>query len=255
MWINKKICTSHTWLKRGFIIFCFSSFFALFSVYPGSDVSPEKSLLNSAKIYINEHFRGYSIDWAKCLLINEQYIPVVITSSPIPEKVPQEYQTGIFLFSNSDPVTYVLIDTSPFIKPALTEDEIYNECSCSQYKIYYLSKEDKSTIIIAQYCEAGQKMLYHFMILDKMNMRSPYFGTSTWDYSEEGLKEVFVPNDIPYLPQGISPLRGDGMTVVTGVEIKEEKVTPEWKYFRRKYSFIWKEGVMIKNTGSWESWD
>jgi len=143
----------------------------------------------------------------------------------------------------------------PFLKPTAPEDDVWETIGCGQLKVLLLKKDSPFPVVLAQNCWHEGESLYQYAIFNIGHLTDPQVGTAVWSYSDnpEAPHQVFVPNDDPEIPPGISPLRLDGETVTTEIQgrslPKAGDGTEEFEY--RRVRTIWRDDKLRHEYGTW----
>jgi hypothetical protein len=187
--------------------------------------------------------------------------PLIAASHPVDDVVnpylpyDKDYVLKLFIFLGQKPI---VIPKHLFLKPTYPADQIWEIISCGELRKFPLGQEgDQVPIVLAQNCRYQGQSLYHYAIFDHCRLVDPETGTAVWSHSAslEAPHQVFVPNDDPRNPAGISPRKGDGVTVLEGVEGRriQGKAHKYDKYEMRRYRLVWRNGSLRHEYGDWEN--
>jgi hypothetical protein len=131
--------------------------------------------------------------------------------------VPEQVRGGarLFVFATAEPVE---IHDHGFLSPDPPGGRERPYVNCEEAKVYYLSAQREPTVV-AQSCGELNEYVTRYLVLGGDNLQKPTMGKVT---SRPGVaigpQERFVPGSLPWASKP-SPRRGDGKTLVEGVEL------------------------------------
>ena len=197
------------------------------------------------------------IDLAARIAVRSLAIPLVALSYPVNEPlhpylaIEKDYMLRLMVFLARDPT---IIEAHPFLRPTAPADDIWEDIGCGKLKLLPLGKENRAPVVLAQNCWHEGKSLYHYAIFDEACFSKPKTGTATWSFSAypDAPHEAFVPNDDPEVHPGISSRRGDGETVLEGLEGRRVAGKGLDAFEVRSYRAVWRGADLVYEYGAWK---
>ncbi len=224
--------------------------------YTGRRIIKRIPTLEEAKRIVKDRYpKNTAIELAATIDARGKAFPVMVLSYPVEERVhcyeayENDYRIRVLLFLGTEPIE---VRRHGLLKPG--DDDIWEGVSCTKIKQLPLSNSKSVPTTIAQHCITEGLCKYRFMIFDDCNLHDPAKDVATWSFVVEPHAEhqVFVPNDDPDLPQGISELRGDGKTVLEGTEGKMISEDNTDGFLVRGFTAVWENVTLLFHYGPWE---
>lgn len=159
--------------------------------------------------------------------------------------VQRDYDMAVFLFAGDEPGK---VEKHDLLKPG---DHVWEDIQCGPLRLYRLGVAPATPAAIAQNCNEEGTSQFRFVLFADDAARSPLSGIASWSLSvyPDAPHERFVPNDDARVPGGLSSKRGDGKTVVDGVEGKAEAGSFKVRDFFIEYS----DGKLVRRVGPWRA--
>jgi len=213
----------------------------------------ESSLAREKQVATARGGAGATADFAGRIEVRGRSIPVVVVSRPLPAPkhrytpTKKDHATAVFLFVGNDPVE---IADHDFLKPGA---RIWEDVECGPLKLLPLGQSG-TPVALAQRCNEQGDTQQRFLVFDEGNLEHPAKGNATWSPSvyPDATHERFAPNDDAAAAGGISPKRGDGKTVVEGVEGKKAGPSPD-AFLVRDFAVEWQDGKLVRRAGEWRT--
>ncbi len=193
-----------------------------------------------------------TIDFAGRIEKTSPLLSLVVVSYPLRKNrnryVPTEkdHATSVFLFVGERQVE---IKDHDLLKPG---ERVFEDIQCGAIKLLPLGESGTLPAALAQRCNHEGNPEHRFLLFGAENPESPVKGVATSSRSvyPDAPHERFVPDDDPKVPGGISPRRGDGRTVVEGIEGKKAGPGPD-DFLVRDFSVVWSNGKLVRQQGAW----
>ncbi|MBI1926575.1 hypothetical protein HYR99_20320 [Candidatus Poribacteria bacterium] len=226
--------------------------------YTGKHIGTKIPTLEEARQIARSRYpKNATTDLAVAINARGRSFPLIILSSPVQKRVhsytpyEKDYVTHVLIFLGFEPME---IRNHDFLKSG---DDIWEEIGCRKIKYLPLSNSRPVPTTIAQNCWYEGESLFRYMIFDDTNLHNPATGTAVWSYSAypDASHQAFVPNDDPDIPPGISDHRGDGKTVLEGMEGKMVSAKESDGFLVRTFKAVWEKGQLLYHYGPWEKWE
>jgi hypothetical protein len=148
---------------------------------------------------------------------------LLVAYQPLPDwdpdiVVPEDVRGGarLFVFVSAEPVE---IRNHGLLSPDSNGGRERPYINCDEAKVYYLSDQHEPTVV-AQSCGELNEYVTRYLIFAAGSPEGPTLGKVTSSPGVAiGPQERFVPGSLPWASEP-SPYRGDGKTLVEGVEIQ-----------------------------------
>jgi hypothetical protein len=194
------------------------------------------------------------IDFAGRLETSRREVALVVVSYPLQKPihgflpVARDRGTSVFLFAGAPGEAPLEIRDHSFLQPG---DAVWEDIQCGAIRLLPLGNAPLPATL-AQHCTHQGDSEFRYLLFDEGHLQSPVKGMATWSLSvyPDTTHELFVPNDDPQIPGGISSHQGDGKTVVDATEGK--KAGPAvGRYIVRQVTTEWTNGELVIRRGPW----
>ncbi len=245
----------------GVILFAATGWIALpadCAIPGGARHEAPASLLANAerKMLVAYGARLNTIEYKTVLHKSGRYYPlfiVAVSDSPCPENGDtcscRHIESVVFKEEKMNRIRSVHLGI-----PCVSPDESVEREPIRQYP---LSKLNELPTTIAQLSLIDNRMRFDFEVFDSINITAPYCDSTVCAFPDDPTSPtfIFVPNNlnIPDAPCGLSDFRGDGVTLVEGIESTGERKDNlgRWiKYATRPVRLIWDRGKAKKKYGN-----
>ncbi len=178
-------------------------------------------------------------------------LAIVAVSYPATRKVhrflpiERDYATEVFVVRGTEAAP---LKGHDLLKPG---DRVWEDIQCGPFHLTRLASDPAAPMSLSQRCNEEGTSEFRYVILATARPGDSASGIARWSPSvyPDTPHERFVPNDDPAAPGGLSRRRGDGRSVVEGVEGR--KVEGASAFQVRDFTVEWRDGKLVRQDGPW----